>query len=1092
MRRARSGIESVSDETAVKVLGDSHGKISMELAAEMGDPSRLMQFRMVGTPNQPFFSKGTFQAALGNTLKKYGLEDVKELEGVDMILPTSSIKGASKGNLPPGLHEINVHLANHKEGKDRSYTLRSVVEKFEGDPLAHALKLQSDKIEKLNKTFGDREKLFAKFVKSLEPEMMPDPENPDKEIKFDPERWRECGRANYIVARTDFESGHYQVLESPIFTSYMANLYASEARSAAELEFVKAKGAMIFCSYDLENDEICVPDLPEGEEVAAIRSPIIKLQDISLVKNRHIPDMYNDAGEKMKGAYICSPQMYDRIVNSTRNFVSAQTQALVDAGVDVSELNTLNVLNSEEFKGVNPTELEGEARAAFVEGMNVWGNAYNDLVVEHKVAAPQLEQIRQDTFAAILAADYDGDNIAVVPRSKMPEIYMGIANKIAESDDITEKLDKIKLVDESESLGSILARKADPFILGTTANLAENLQSYAVEARRLKDLGSRAQKAAYLRKVAPAFYFLLAQPTPAELAMAEKKKVVASFRDYTISSTGKSAISESVISRFDAAGLSKSLPYILNDGELDSAEVDAALDLWADLALDLNNEVSLQNQIAVDTPKSERRVDDAFISGIGNRLRYLNDGLKKSLDQNTTYLDGNAPVVRDATTNRAMFVEQVNQNLIPFGIEATSYDRIKGLFSEVKDTQIIQKSKSALDEYKRLYKLSVLYGNKSKLDSGPSLVFRHGDRDLEITNILSKGHTPDSIQEELKQTGTPLEIKLVESKSLSAAHRFDAFYQSKGQWKPLGTLCNASATLNNVKKGEVLTQISQTRFVTPQGAYHSEIYKKEAVKVADDFVATIPEAQRDTYAAAVYQSSVNSDSTGNVMSFMFHTFGSEMVEAVSELKLDSVRLNFLTNAKVGSGENTVVFDVDDDKPEKEAVYVVGEDGERTKLGLIDDKYFHPRLGTTATVQVASTPPSQGMFTLPSGDTFSIGAMAKAEAAGEIFVDDEIEIEIEQVADTYVPLLMLNGKSIGRLSRGSTEYLESQGDLEVGKELTLTLESSGVGMGRKTKCFTSGGDVFDVVNAQIFADKEFKDKAWNSTQNAYCWHAKTEG
>ncbi|MEM7759403.1 MAG: hypothetical protein AAF298_14940 [Cyanobacteria bacterium P01_A01_bin.40] len=263
---------------------------------------------------------------------------------------------------------------------------------------------------------------------------------------------------SYIVARHDLESGHYQLLESPIYSDYIKQFFASRARKAAELEFIKVNGAMIYCSHELNNDEICIPDLPEGEMVAAIRSPIIKLQDIAVVKNRYIPDMYNDAGDLMQGAIICSPQAYDRIINGARNFVTEQTGMLAAAGVHVAELNALNAFE----RYTAPLSLEGNQRQEFIAAMNAWRDAYNDLVVANKVDAPQLKQIRQDTFAAILAADYDGDNIAVVPQSKYPELVAGIEAAIVENDNITEKLDKIKLEDSGETLGSVLARKADP------------------------------------------------------------------------------------------------------------------------------------------------------------------------------------------------------------------------------------------------------------------------------------------------------------------------------------------------------------------------------------------------------------------------------------------------------------------------------------------------------------------------------------------------------------------------------------------------------------------------------------------------------
>ena len=72
----------------------------------------------------------------------------------------------------------------------------------------------------------------------------------------------------------------------------LKKMYASSDRSLSETGFIKTKGGMIYCDYDLSNNEIAVPYLPEGEKIAAIRSPIIQLTDIALVTKKHIDSAF--------------------------------------------------------------------------------------------------------------------------------------------------------------------------------------------------------------------------------------------------------------------------------------------------------------------------------------------------------------------------------------------------------------------------------------------------------------------------------------------------------------------------------------------------------------------------------------------------------------------------------------------------------------------------------------------------------------------------------------------------------------------------------------------------------------------------------
>lgn len=1081
---ALSGLDSVSSEQAGVILGDSHGKISLDLAQELipevetdgvvkplGKTSQLIQHRMVGTNNK-FFAKGTFQASLANTLKKHQLEQNLDLQDLDMILPTSSIKGATKKNLPPGVHTVEVLVTNHKLSKSNSYTMRAVTEKFKGDSLAWGIKQQTKEVEQINQTSAHSDKLFADFVKYLEPKHNADGTD------FDPDNWRNCGDTDYILARQDLESGHYQFLTSNVFAERMNEFYASRGRKSAQLQFVKAKGGMIYCSHDLKNGEICVPGLAEGEKLAAVRSPIINLQDIAIVKNRHIPDMYNDAGETMAGAIICSPQDYAKYMGQTRNFVAEQTKALEDAGIDVSYLNQLNSFNLTKYQSLTLSSLAGAEKQELIEGMNAWREEYNSLIKAHQSDVSSLGQIRLDTFTAILAADFDGDNIAIVPQSKYPEFISGIEDRTAEADSYTIKLDKMK-VEAGEDLATVLARKADPYIVGKTANLAELLQGLAIESERVKEQGNLEAKQNFLKQIAPAYYYMLAQPTSQE--NQQVKKGMVSFRDYKVSSTGERLLDDDLVAQFDLYSLGQELPQVLNGKKMQEAEIDRALVLWQKTLLKINDKVALQNQIAVDSFKSERPVDNDLVEGLGKRLKSLNDGLKKSLADKETYLS-TIPEVKNRVTNRSLFVGNVNQNLVPFQVGSTPYERIQNVFPQVEQEDIKHQVDSAINEYKRYRRLAGLYRTKETQDQGPSMVFRHNNREIEVSNLLYFGHEPQSLQKLTELSTQNLEMRVVKSKIETMPHEYLVQHRlvnnkldQQTQWENLGTLCSACQDRYGIE-AEELGQVPHYDFVTPSGAHLAKSYKERQLGVIQSIQETAG-TDRQTYAAAAYNILTKSSSKHNNLDFMFDAFGPELIEAASEFKLTNLGINHLQELPYDSGEKVnITIERDEANPDKFALLAV-KDGKQTQVGLLADTSFHPRLGMQAEAIINYGDCYTGKVTLADGSSFALGTMNKADLAGQIFLGQDMEIELAMSKPKKLPVFKIGKEVVGIIDPETTlPYLEKNNLLKAGLSIPVSLTSYGVGSQKKIVATAANGiDTFNITKSYFYGSKNMKER-----------------
>ena len=892
-----SGIEGVSSQVASSILGDSHGKMSLALAEELGSPQNLMQYRAIAADSgKAWFAKGTLSPSLQSTLKKFQLEGQSELQDIDIILPTSSLKGVSKENLTPGIHESAVHITHHERSREANFTLRSVVEKLDGDSLASAVKQQSAVIENLNQVLATTETFNAEFMKYLQPATMNDPDNPQIRIDFDPERWEECGDYRYIAFRKDFE-GHQQIINSPVFAREKEQFYAARARKAAQLSFVKVKGGMIFCSSELTNNEICVPNLPNGAKIAAIRSPIIKLQDIALVENKLIDDLKNDAGEIIQGAIVCSPQAYEQILFQTKGFIESQTAILTAAEVDTSQLETLNPWQSDRYRDVALSQIEGEEREALTQQLNQWREAYNELVVNNEISSPQLAQIRQDTFTSIIKGDFDGDNIAILSQQQYPAIYAGIAERINDSDSYTAKLDKIKVTGEQE-LGDLLAEKADPYALGKTANLAENLQSLAVAAERVQQMGDETQQLAFLKEIAPSFYYMLANPSAEEIKAADQKKVLSTYRFYNISSTGEKLIDPKLVGRFDAYGLDKALQAINNGQKVESAVRDRLFATWKELLLDLTDAVAQQNQIAVDTFKSERPIDRDLVDGLTRRFRPLDDGLKKALKDNQTYLT-QTPKLNNAKTNRALLVNNVTSNLIGYQSKTSKYSQIQGLFPAVEDEFIGQEVARISNEYDKLTSLASAIRAKAQIENGASLIlYDEEGREFEITNVLSvEENSVELLKQKLKSGET--NIRIQPNDEPDKPHKFNAFYLEGNNWKPLGNLCNAYAQKLELdeKVSFDIHEANGFRFSSSSAVHLADSYSEQAYRLADEWRENIPEAQADKYAAATFNHLTNSSSQSNRLGLMLRTFGPELTKQLELLQLTKIKLDTLTGVK---------------------------------------------------------------------------------------------------------------------------------------------------------------------------------------------------
>jgi len=702
--------------------------------------------------------------------------------------------------------------------------------------------------------------------------------------------------------------------------------------------------------------------------------------------------------------------------------------------------------------------------------LNLWREGYNALINNNQSELPHLEQIRQDSFTAIIKGDFDGDNIAILPQQQYPAIYAGIEARINGSDSYTAKLDKIEVT--GQELSWLLANKADTYILGKTANLAENLQSLAVTADRVQRSGTIKQQLAHIKQIAPSFYYMMANPTAAEIKAAEAANLPSTFRYYNISSTGKRLINEALVQQFDAYGLDKALLQVYGGGEVEPIVAQRLFDTWKGLLLNLTDAVAQQNQIAVDTFKSERPIDRDLVEGIAGRFRILDDGLKKALSDNETYLS-QIPQVKDSVTNRSLLVQNVNQNLVAYQAPFASYKQIQGLFPNVEDEFINQEVASLSNEYDKLTSLSSTIRQKSRIDQGPSMIFNDGsDRSFEVTNIMACDHSVASLSKEFTQGN--VKIKFEPNTKADSPHKLVALYSIGQDWQSLGTVCNACVKrldLDLLAELE-LDNISDIVFTSSSAVHLADSYSQRAYRLAWEFRARIPDEQVNDYAAATYNYLTNSTSQSNRLGLMFQIFGSELATQIESMQLKEIKVGSLTGSEIA---NSMQIQIAVNEAGEPVVMRVNEVGELTELGIISPDSFQLRPGARAMVQAEYLAPSVADITLPDGEQLTVGGMSKFETAGTVFRDEELELETAMGSPSKTPVIKIDGEIVGNLKQESVAYLEDNQLLVEGQALDLTLTTVGKGYYQKIKAVAPNGKTLELTNLSKSFQQPVLDK-----------------
>jgi hypothetical protein len=382
------------NDIAWRQVGDCHGKISPELAQTLsGNTSNVIQHRFA-IPEDNRFAKGTI-APKDLTLLPLNDTDTK----IDLILPTSSFKGGDKKNNPiePGLYTKTVWLGEKERSQQGTIAtsqlhanfpkgLRDIVESLEKQ--TEKLRLIQDDPRQLAQYYCEKYEKRKVLLQEISEEEKTGIED-DLEDRPDP--------LIYRLIKTDLE-GDGQLLETQKVISELQRFVQKEWKEIALGKTITFDRGMIIPSKDLQNGEICVPWMAQGEEVLNFRSPFLNSNGMCLSVNKYVEDVYTPDGHPLEGVIVVNDEDHGRI--------RARIEALKAQGIETEEIDPIETESERQGRDYDG-DCIGVARAtdfpylmAETKYRNLPENAYDPIVKLEKASfiredgtQPEFEEI---------------------------------------------------------------------------------------------------------------------------------------------------------------------------------------------------------------------------------------------------------------------------------------------------------------------------------------------------------------------------------------------------------------------------------------------------------------------------------------------------------------------------------------------------------------------------------------------------------------------------------------------------------------------------------------------------------------------------
>jgi hypothetical protein len=297
-------------EQAKKLVGDCHGKLSLELAEQLtGRKDAPFQFRLGIRPQESCqvyrIAKGTLAPdprleTLTSSIVKQG-DRVKV--GYDLLLPTSSFKGRKGADsIQPGEYFLNLGIgvktiAEYGKQSLGAQVLVNYPKGVEGD----ILPILREKVDDLAQVQSDLYELAKYFVKTYEERTTWQEEEHLEDLDLlspldalaegaEETSSQSQEKLLYDLLKSDLEH-HGQLLEHPFVIDELKKFLQRQWMDIATGRAIKFQAALAQPSLDLAENEVCVPRMPDGAELIVTRSPLVNSNGVITLTNRHLPQL---------------------------------------------------------------------------------------------------------------------------------------------------------------------------------------------------------------------------------------------------------------------------------------------------------------------------------------------------------------------------------------------------------------------------------------------------------------------------------------------------------------------------------------------------------------------------------------------------------------------------------------------------------------------------------------------------------------------------------------------------------------------------------------------------------------------------------
>ncbi|PSF28338.1 hypothetical protein C7H19_24720 [Aphanothece hegewaldii CCALA 016] len=295
-------------EQALKLVGDCHGKMSLELAEQLtGRKNAPFQFRLGIRPqeNCQFYriAKGTLAPDPRlETLTSDVIERGDQFKiGYDLILPTSSFKGRKGADaIQPGEYTLDLGIGIKTIAEYGKQSLGAqVLVNYPKGVSSEILPILQQKAEELAQAQSDLHALARHFVTTYEERANCFEEifeelgslTPLDALATDTEETPQSQeKLLFDLLKTDLEH-HGQLLEHPFIIDELQKFLQRQWLDLATGRAIKFQAALAQPSLDLKENEVCVPKIPDGTELIVTRSPLVNSNGVIVLTNRHLPQL---------------------------------------------------------------------------------------------------------------------------------------------------------------------------------------------------------------------------------------------------------------------------------------------------------------------------------------------------------------------------------------------------------------------------------------------------------------------------------------------------------------------------------------------------------------------------------------------------------------------------------------------------------------------------------------------------------------------------------------------------------------------------------------------------------------------------------